>query len=49
MTVSATQPALPQPPMSWRRKMSANTVISSQIQMIQAKNTSIVPTMSRNG
>jgi hypothetical protein len=36
------QPAFPQPPMSWRPKRSPKTMKSSQKNMIQAKNTSIV-------
>ena len=41
--------AFAKPPMSRRRKTSANTVIRSQIQMKNAKNRIIVQTMSRNG
>ena len=37
------------PPMSRRRKMSAKTVIRSQNQITQRKNTSIVHITSRNG
>ena len=37
------------PDVSWRRKMSAKTVISSQNQMTHAKKMSIVQRMSRNG
>ena len=37
------------PPMSWRRKTSAKTVMSSQNQMIQQKKMSIVQRTSRNG
>ena len=37
----STQTNLAKPPMSWLRKMSANTVISSQIQMKNMKNQSI--------
>ena len=43
------QPALPHPEMSWRRNRSLNTVIRSQNQITQAKNTSIVQSTSRNG
>ena len=32
-----THSALAQPPMSWLRKMSMNTMISSQIQMMKRK------------
>ena len=33
------QPVLPQPPMSWRRKTSLKTVIRSQNQITHAKKT----------
>ena len=36
-----THRALAQPPRSWLRKMSANTMISNQIQMKNMKNQSI--------
>ena len=49
MITKISQSAFIPPPMSWRRKMSAKTVISSQNQMIQAKITSIVQRTSRNG
>ena len=42
-------PVLPNPPMSWRRKMSMKTVISSQIQMKNAKKINIVQKTSRSG
>ena len=41
MITKSTQSDLAKPPMSWLRKMSANTVISSQIQMKNMKNQSI--------
>ncbi len=41
--------ALDQPPMSWLRKMSMNTMISSQIQMTKRKKYSIVRKKSRIG
>ena len=37
------------PPMSWRRKRSAKTVIRSQNQITHAKITNNVQTTSRNG
>ena len=37
------------PPMSCRLKMSANTVMRSQNQITQAKNTNSVQRTSRNG
>ena len=43
------QTAFMPPPMSRRRKMSANTVISSQIQMMNAKKMTIDQRTSRNG
>ena len=43
------QHVFPIPTMSWRRKTSAKTLISSQNQITQAKKTSIVQRMSRNG
>ena len=49
MITKISQPVLPQPEMSWRRKMSANTVIRSQNHRIQTKKTSIVHITSRNG
>ena len=42
-------PVLPHPPMSWRRKMSMKTVISSQIQMKNAKKINIVQNTSSSG
>jgi len=45
----STQPVLPTPEMSWRRKMSANTVNRSQNQRIQRKKMNIVHITSRNG
>ena len=44
-----TQSALAQPPMSWLRKMSMNTMISSQIQMMNRKKYSIVRKKSSIG
>ena len=41
--------ALAKPPMSWLRKMSTNTMISSQIQMMNRKKYSIVRKKSRIG
>ncbi len=41
--------ALAPPPMSWLRKMSTNTVINSQIQMMKRKKYSIVRKKSRIG
>ena len=49
MTTKRIQKAFTQPDASWRRKMSANTVIKSQNQMIQAKKINIVQKMLRNG
>ncbi len=44
-----THSALAQPPMSWLRKMSMNTVISNQIQMTNKKKYSMVRKKSRIG
>ena len=44
-----THSALAQPPMSWLRKTSMNTMISSQIQMMKRKKYSIVRKASRIG
>ena len=44
-----THRALAQPPMSWLRKTSMNTMISSQIQMMKRKKYSIVRKASRIG
>ena len=44
-----THRALAQPPMSWLRKTSMNTMISSQIQMMKRKKYSIVRKKSRIG
>ncbi len=44
-----THSALARPPMSWLRKMSKNTMISSQIQMKNKKKYSIVRKASRTG
>ena len=44
-----THSALAQPPMSWLRKTSMNTMISSQIQMMKRKNSNIVKKKSRIG
>ena len=49
MITNTTHIALPQPPMSWRRKMSLRTMITIQIHATQAKKISIVPMSSRNG
>ena len=44
-----THSALAKPPMSWLRKMSMNTMISSQIQMMKRKKYSIVRKASSTG
>src|SRR6201995_1105743 len=44
-----THSALAQPPMSWLRKMSMNTMNSSQIQMMKRKKYNVVRKMSRIG
>ena len=44
-----THSALANPPMSWLRKMSMNTMISSQIQMMKRKKYSIVKKTSSIG
>src|SRR5271165_5140748 len=49
MMMKITHSALAQPPMSWLRKMSTNTMISSQIQMTKRKKYSIVRKKSRIG
>ncbi len=49
MITKMTQRALAHPPMSWLRKMSTNTVMSSQIQMTKRKKYSIVRKKSRIG
>ena len=49
MMMKITQSALAQPPMSWLRKMSMKTMISSQIQMMKRKKYSIVRKASRMG
>ena len=41
--------AFAKPPMSWRRKMSANTMITSQNHMMKQTKISIDQRMSRNG
>ena len=49
MIVKTTQPALPQPERSRRRKMSANTVKSSQNHSTHRKKMHMVQNTSRNG
>ena len=49
MMTKMTQSALAPPPMSWLRKMSMNTMINSQIQMMKRKKYSIVRKKSRIG
>ena len=49
MTTKITHSALATPPMSWLRKMSTKTVISSQIQITKRKKYSIVKKKSRIG
>jgi len=49
MITKITHNTLWPPPMSWRRKRSANTVIRIQNQITHAKKMSIVQTTSRNG
>ena len=44
-----THSALAQPPMSWLRKMSKNTMIASQIQMKNKKKYRIVRKASSTG
>src|SRR6266545_175989 len=40
-TISRIQPAFPHPDTSWRRRMSANTMMNIQMNVNQKKNTSI--------
>jgi hypothetical protein len=49
MMMKITHKALAQPPMSWLRKMSMNTMISSQIQMMKRKKYTIVRKKSSSG
>ena len=49
MITKMIQPVLPHPPMSGRWKTSMKTVISSQIQMKNAKKISIVQNTSSSG
>ena len=49
MMMKITQSASTPPPMSWLRKTSMKTMISSQIQMTKRKKYSIVRKASRTG
>ena len=49
MMMKITHSPLARPPMSWLRKMSANTMINNQIQMMKRKKYSIVRKASRTG
>ena len=49
MITKMTHRALASPPMSWLRKMSMKTTMSSQIQMKKRKNSIIVQRMSSIG
>ncbi len=49
MMMKMIQSAFAQPDVSWRRKMSAKTVIRSQIQITNAKNRSMYQNTLKNG